>query len=172
MQPLPKGNRVAMVANGVGPCVISNDYITRSKLCLTRLQDESIEYLTETYPPFFIISNPVDVTGSATSRDYQIALETFIRDPNVDIMVPYFVFQDTPLDEGIVDVLDEASGKGKTLICWASGGPYTRKMSKEIESRGIPVFSDAHELASVVDAIAGYSKRVDPEFTSIRETHL
>ena len=39
----------------------------------------------------------MDVTGSATADDYKFAIQAFMDDPNVDIIMPWFVFQDDPL---------------------------------------------------------------------------
>ena len=39
-----------------------------------------------------------DVTGSANADDYKFAIQTFMDDPNVDIVMPWFVFQDDPLE--------------------------------------------------------------------------
>jgi hypothetical protein len=66
-----------------------------------------------------------------------------MEDPNVDIIMPWFVFQDDPLDEGIVDVLAELNKeKRKPILAGAIGGPYTAKMVKAIESKGIPFYNE------------------------------
>jgi 3-hydroxypropionyl-CoA synthetase (ADP-forming) len=100
-----------------------------------------VERLKKVYPPYFVVQNPVDVTGSATSTDSRRGIETLLQDPNVDIVMPWFVFQDTPLGEDIVDVLGELSQRyDKPILCGAVGGPYTVKMAEEIEGVGVPVF--------------------------------
>jgi acyl-CoA synthetase (NDP forming) len=87
----------------------------------------------------------VDVTGSATSDDYRFAMETLLEDPGVDVIMNWFVLQDTPLDDGIVDVLDRINKKSqKPILCGATGGPYTRKISRAIEEIGVPVFDTPH----------------------------
>ena len=53
------------------------------------------------YPSFYIVQNPLDVTGSGTSSDYEIGIQALLDDPGVDIVMPWFVFQDVPLGEDI-----------------------------------------------------------------------
>jgi 3-hydroxypropionyl-CoA synthetase (ADP-forming) len=128
MQPPSRGNKIAMVTNGAGPCVMAiYDEETKKKL-----KDE--------LPAYCIIGNPVDLTGSATSCDYSISMEILLKDPNVDLIMPFFVFQDTPLEENIVEIIPKFQKYGKPIVCCASGGSYTTKLSKILEKKGIPVY--------------------------------
>ncbi len=142
-QPAAKGNRVALVSNGIGPVISAIDHFERLGLEVAQISESTLKTFKEHYPPTFVIGNPMDVTGSATSSDYRFAIERFMEDPNVDIIMPWFVFQDDPLDEGIVDVLAELNKeKRKPLLAGAIGGPYTAKMVKAIESKGIPFYNE------------------------------
>ena len=55
--------------------------------------------------------------------------------------MPWFVFQDDPLEETIVDHLAGLSKKRKKPIlhCGGNGGPYTEKMIKLIEKHNVPI---------------------------------
>jgi 3-hydroxypropionyl-CoA synthetase (ADP-forming) len=142
-QPAAKGNRVALVSNGIGPVISAIDHFERLGLEVAQISESTLKAFKEHYPPTFVIGNPLDVTGSATSRDYKFAIEKFMEDPNVDIIMPWFVFQDDPLDEGIVDVLAELNkDKKKPILAGAIGGQYTAKMVKAIESKGIPFYNE------------------------------
>jgi 3-hydroxypropionyl-CoA synthetase (ADP-forming) len=69
--------------------------------------------------------------------------------------MPWFVFQDTPLDENIIQVLGELSDTyQKPLLCGAMGGPYTERMVSAIEERGVPVFSSVREWVAAAKAVA------------------
>jgi 3-hydroxypropionyl-CoA synthetase (ADP-forming) len=142
-QPAAKGNRVALVSNGIGPVISAIDHFERLGLEVAQISESTLKAFKEHYPPTFVIGNPLDVTGSATSKDYKFAIEKFMEDPNVDIIMPWFVFQDDPLDEGIVDVLAELNkDKKKPILAGAIGGQYTAKMVKAIESKGIPFYNE------------------------------
>jgi 3-hydroxypropionyl-CoA synthetase (ADP-forming) len=153
-QPLPTSSNVAMVTNGAGPCVMAADQLRRRKMNIAVLSKSIIAELTSQLPPYSLLSETtVDLTGSATSRDYELALNILARDPAVSIMMPFFVFQDTPLDEGIVDVLGKVKELRKPIICCAAGGPYTRSMSGKIEAIGIPVYETAERAVDAAHAL-------------------
>jgi len=154
MQPPAKGCGISMISNGAGPMVNAIDRFENYGLEIASLSPSSIEEMTSHYPAFYICKNPVDVTGSATSDDYRFAMECLEKDPNVHVIMNWFVFQDTPLDEGIVDVLDEMNRKStKPILCAARGGQYTRKMSMAIEAIGVPVFDSAHLWIAAAGAL-------------------
>lgn len=153
LQPPSRGNRIAMVTNGAGPCVMAADESSKYGVELAEYEPKTREELKSKLPPFCVIGNPVDLTGSATSQDYKTAIDALIRDRNVDVMMPFFVFQDTPLDEGIVEVIAQSASQGKTIVCCASGGEYTAKMSSAMESRGIPVYPIPERAIVAVSAL-------------------
>jgi 3-hydroxypropionyl-CoA synthetase (ADP-forming) len=60
--------------------------------------------------------------------------------------MPWFVFQDTPLDEAIVEKLGRLNREyHKPILVGALGGPYTQRMSQAIEVEGVPVFHSVRD---------------------------
>jgi len=155
-QPLPKGNRVAMVTNGAGPIIAAIDDFERLGLQLAQISPEVLKSFKEHYPATYVIGNPCDVTGSASASDYEFAIRAFMDDPNVDIIMPWFVFQDDPLEEKIVEVLANfQKQKKKPLIVGAMGGPFTLSISAKIEESNVPVY---HTVNTWVTAAASLAK--------------
>ena len=149
-QPIPNGNRVALVTNGAGPVIAAIDHFERLGLQIANLSDETITKFKQDYPPTYVLGNPLDVTGSATAEDYKLAIETFLDDPNIDIVMPWFVFQDDPLDEVIVKYLTDFQKQNKKpILVGALGGPFTKEISKKIEEGKVPVY---HSVISWVTA--------------------
>jgi len=146
MQPPAQGNRIAMISNGAGPMVQVMDLLDRYELQIANLADETLEGMRHEYPSYFVVQNPVDVTGSGTAHDYEVGINALLADLNVDIVMPWFVFQDPALGEEIVEILNDLSGKyGKPIVCGAMGGNYTQRMSSRIEAMGLPVFHSVQE---------------------------
>lgn len=144
-QPVPNGNRIAMVTNGAGPIIAAIDQFEKHGLQLANLSDKSIESFKSHYPPTYVLGNPCDVTGSANADDYKFAIQTFMDDPNVDIIMPWFVFQDDPLEEKIVDILAEFNRQAKKpLLVGALGGPFTQKMATKLEDNNVPVYQSVN----------------------------
>ena len=157
-QPVPRGNRVAMVTNGAGPIIAAIDQFEKLGLEVATLADQSISSLKSHYPPTYVIGNPCDVTGSANAADYKFAIQTFMDDPNVDIIMPWFVFQDDPLEEDIVDILSEFNKIGKKpILIGALGGPFTQKMANRIEDNQIPVYQSVNTWATAAGSLAKWS---------------
>ena len=154
MQPPANGPGISMISNGAGPMVNAIDMFDCYGLEIAAIESSSIQEMEAHYPAFYICKNPVDVTGSATSDDYLFAMECLDKDPNVHVIMNWFVFQDTPLDEGIVEVLDKMNRKAqKPILCGATGGPYTNRMSQAIEDIGVPVFNSAHLWIATASAL-------------------
>ena len=160
-QPVPNGGRVAMVTNGAGPIIAAIDQFERLGLQMAELTEQSKKSLTDHYPPTYVIQsgNPSDITGSANADDYRFAIQTFMDDPNVDIVMPWFVFQDDPLEETIVDVLASfQKQRKKPILIGAMGGPFTKKISERIEDANVPVYFSVTEWVTAAGAIAKWTK--------------
>ena len=157
-QPVPKGNKVAMVTNGAGPIIAAIDQFERLGLELVNLGEQSISSFKSHYPPTYVIGNPCDITGSANAADYKFAIQTFLDDPSVDIVMPWFVFQDDPLEETIIDVLSEFNKqRKKPILIGALGGPFTQKMANKLEENQIPVYQSVNTWATAAGTLAKWS---------------
>ena len=163
-QPPARGNRTAMCSNGAGPMIGGIDQFERLSLRLGEVSEESRQKMIEQFPPTYVIGkgNPADVTGGASAEDYQFVIKTFFEDPNVDIVMPWFVFQDDPLGEEIVDYLAEFSAAGgKPLLVGGNGGPYTAKVTSQIEAKGVPVYSDLRDWVAAASALYRWGEKLD-----------
>jgi 3-hydroxypropionyl-CoA synthetase (ADP-forming) len=158
-QPAPRGGRVAMVTNGAGPIIAAIDNFERLGLQVADISEQTKNAFKEHYPPTYVIGNPCDITGSANADDYRFAIQTFMDDPNVDIIMPWFVFQDDPLEETIVDVLaDFQRQKKKPILVGAMGGPFTKKISQRIEDANVPVYHSVIEWVTAAGALNKWAK--------------
>ncbi|MBI3254468.1 MAG: acetate--CoA ligase family protein, partial [Nitrosarchaeum sp.] len=154
-QPPAKGNRVAMTSNGAGPMIGGIDQLERLGLTIGKLSPELLKKMKERFPPTVPIhnGNPADVGGGANADDYRFVIQQFLDEKNIDIAMPWFVFQDDPLEETIVEYLAELSNKKqKPILAGGNGGPYTEKMTKLIEANNIPVYSDLRTWVTAASA--------------------
>lgn len=139
-----KGPRVAMVSNGAGPMVQAIDSVVIEGLEIAPLEHRTIELLKRKLPPYAIIDNPLDLTGSATINEYMVAIDILLDDKNVDMLYVFFVHQNSPMSEDIITVMDELNQKAKEIekpiLVGAAGGPYTIEINKKLEKLGIPTF--------------------------------
>jgi 3-hydroxypropionyl-CoA synthetase (ADP-forming) len=162
-QPAAKGNRAAMCSNGAGPMIGGIDHFERLGLELAQVTPQTLKELKEHFPPTYVIGkgNPVDVTGGANADDYRYTIQKFYDDPNVDIVMPWFVFQDDPLEETIVQYLSEFSKQQKKpLLVGGNGGPYTQKISALIEKEGVPVYDDIRSWVAAATALTQWGRHL------------
>jgi len=156
-QPPANGNRVALCSNGAGPIISSMDYLDK-KMKIPHLSSKILKKIKRHFPDRYVITkhgNPVDITGGATVKDYKFIIEQFLDEKNIDIIMPWFVFQDNPLEETIVKCLAEVSKKKKKpILVGGNGGPYTEKMIKLIEKHNVPVYQDLRTWVAAASALS------------------
>lgn len=90
-QPVPRGNRVAIVTNAGGPGIIIADACEANGLAVPALHPSTETKLRERLPEEASVRNPVDLIASATAASYEYALECVFDDPNVDAAIAAFV---------------------------------------------------------------------------------
>ena len=107
-QPMPRGDRVAIVTNAGGPGVMATDAAVSVGLQIAHFTPETTEKLKDSLPAAANIKNPVDVIGDARSDRYNSALEAVLADPNVDealvILTPQSMTDIEDIARGIVEV--------------------------------------------------------------------
>ncbi len=84
LQPLLKGNRIAVVTNSGGPGIIAIDALVSSGLEVAELSDTTKQRLKEILPPHAAVQNPCDLTGDADEITYSKSLQIILEDENVD----------------------------------------------------------------------------------------
>ncbi len=89
-QPLPKGNRVAILTMGGGFGVVTAEACEREGLSITTLQDKTIKRLDDLLPDRWNRGNPVDMVGlrpGAGDTTVPACLRTLLDDDNVDAVI-------------------------------------------------------------------------------------
>jgi 3-hydroxypropionyl-CoA synthetase (ADP-forming) len=150
-----------MTSNGAGPMIGGIDQLEKFGLTIGKLSPQNIKKIKAHFPPAVPIhnGNPADVGGGATAEDYRFVIEQFMNEKNIDIAMPWFVFQDDPLEETIVEHLANFQKKRKKpLLAGGNGGPYTEKMIKLIEKHNVPVYQDLRTWVAAASALTQWGK--------------
>jgi len=90
-QPIPRGNRVAIVSNAGGPGIIIADTCEAHKLQVVELGEETQARLRAQLPDEASVRNPVDLIASARANAYEQALDAVLSDDQVDAAIAAFV---------------------------------------------------------------------------------
>lgn len=117
-QPMPQGNRLAIVTNAGGPGVMATDAAVSLGLAVPRLSESTQCKLRESLPATANVKNPVDVIGDARADRYQTALRYVLEDPDIDqvlvILTPQSMTDIESIARGVVDIHRSAS---KPISC-------------------------------------------------------
>lgn len=89
-QPLPNGNRVAIITNAGGPAILCADACEARGLEIPVLSDSSQARLRAFLPAGASVGNPVDMIASAPAEHYRKAIEIAGSDPNIDSLIVIF----------------------------------------------------------------------------------
>ena len=156
-QPLPQGNRVAIVTNAGGPAILCADACEADGLRVEPLGAATRTALAAVLPPEASVTNPVDMIASATAADYERALEAVVDDPAVDAVIAIFV---RPLATRATDVVAAIRAVGasprarRTPIIAVFLGPDVPVNVDE----GVPLFGSVEEAARALGHAARYSR--------------
>jgi len=155
-QVLPAGKRVGIITNGGGMGVLATDALADEGMALAHLSEKTHGLLRASLPPYANVRNPLDIIGDADSHRYEIAINSMMKDDNVDIILLIILFQTAGIDSSVVNIAIRASDlRKKPIIAVCTGGEYTEMHKRILESYGVPAYSSP---TSAMRAIARFVK--------------
>lgn len=158
-QPLPTGNRFAIVTNAGGPGIMATDAAIRHGLELAKLRPETLEALKAKLPPTANFSNPIDVIGDAQSDRYQAALKAVLADPGVDGVVVLLTPQSMTDIEAIAHTVGaEAAAQDKPVLASFLGHVDISAGVQILERNGIPNYPFPENAARSLAAMFRYTQ--------------
>ncbi|MEH0449969.1 GNAT family N-acetyltransferase [Streptomyces sp. B21-102] len=123
-QPPPPGDRVAVITNAGGPAALTVGACAASGLCVPALGERTRQTLRPALAPHADVSNPIDLTPTATAAHYRQALDAALADDGIDAAVVLFMppLADKP-DEVASAILDAAAARpDKPVLASFLGG--------------------------------------------------
>lgn len=156
-QPLPRGNRVAILTNAGGPGVIALDALEDAGLELAPLTEQTRSYLRQRVFPAASVNNPVDVLAGAGPGTYAVCLDALLADETVDAVIvaqaPQDWFEPISLAEVIGEVANSALGRNKPVLSVIMGLASTSEANKVLHRRKIPNFAFPARVGSTLGAM-------------------
>ncbi|MFC1906766.1 acetate--CoA ligase family protein [Chloroflexota bacterium] len=181
-QPLPRGNRIGILAIGGGLGVVATEACERDGLVIATLASVTIEKLNAILPPRWPHANPVDLVGIGPTVDNSIILSSLwvlMEDENIDAVLlqapvaigagflsSIFHFTDDEIkafEDGQKRNLNmlrqKAAEYGKPVYIVAPvNDPET---DAYLLREKIPVFTSPHRAARVLHHLTGYRGYLD-----------
>jgi acyl-CoA synthetase (NDP forming) len=142
MQKPAKGKKVLVLTNGGGFGVAVSDMCSDAGLDVASTPESIREVLSEKFPEYFILNNPIDLTGSSGDEDYGIAMKSALVDNNFfDAAIVFSLMPPETMTEGVVDIISQmARDSGKPVVICVASGVYTEEIKTRFEEKGLPVF--------------------------------
>jgi acetyltransferase len=156
-QPLPEGDRVAIVTNAGGPGILATDALEHAGLRLPRLKPETIEDLMSDLPGAASAANPVDVLGDALADRYEHALELVLEDPSVDACIVIVTPQAMTQIEETAHVVGRISQQfDKPVLGCFMGEARIDAGVSVLRQYGVPNYTFPELAASALAAMVAY----------------
>jgi len=173
-QPLPLGDRVAIITDGGGAGVMASDMISDCNLKLAEFSPDVQKKLDETFPIFYSTGNPIDLTGSATAEDYRDAFEAVYNDPNVDAIVNLNIpcIPDLDIDDYVKYTSEFAHKKKKPFITALIGGEEGTKATNKLLTEDIPVFPSPGRAVRALGLLTDYTKYLRKHGVDPKSIHV
>ncbi|MFQ5963705.1 MAG: acetate--CoA ligase family protein [Candidatus Scalinduaceae bacterium] len=142
MQKPARGNKILIITNGGGVGVVVSDMCGVNGLDVARTPSGVKEALSKRVSEYYILDNPIDLTGSAVDEDYDIAMKSaLVDDDSFDAAIVIPLMPPQTMTEGVVKIVSQrAKESGKPVVICTIGGEYTRKIKVMFEEKGLPVF--------------------------------
>jgi len=119
-QPLPAGERVAILTNAGGLGILCADACEAAGLQVTELSEDTTDALRKLLPAEASVGNPVDMIASASAEQYGEALRLLTKDPTVDSVIVIFIPPLVTRAEDVATALMEACSDNETVTILAS----------------------------------------------------
>ncbi len=164
LQPLPKGDRVALIHYTGSGCVQGADAIYFSNLKLAELSKETIEKISEVTPEWHSVNNPVDiwpmVEYNGIYRAYDTTITALLEDDNVDSII-VAIWAGVEIAEPTYSPdFKKIKEYGKPIYFVVEGmreAVFETKNNYELNQ--FPVYPDAITAISVLGKVTEFAKR-------------
>jgi acetyl coenzyme A synthetase (ADP forming)-like protein len=157
-QPVPEGQRVAIVTNVGGPAILCADTCDAEGLVVAPLAPETTSRLRQLLPAEASVANPVDLLAAGTAEQYRQAIGLVAADPNIDAVIAIFI---QPLATQLADVADAIASAardaehGKPILAVFMSAD---EATSTLHSDGVrmPIYSSPEPAAIALAKAAGY----------------
>jgi acyl-CoA synthetase (NDP forming) len=180
-QPLPAGNRLAILTNAGGPGILSADCAENEGLLVPQLPPPLQDKLRKVVLPTASLNNPVDLIAQASVAHYEGSLKLLLESPDVDLVavlfIPPVVTRGAEVAQAILRAREAVAQRrkdgapGKPLVACMMGEVGGGEGFDILESHGIPTFRFPEDAVTALAQLSRYSAwRAAPQGAHARFT--
>jgi acetyltransferase len=165
-QPLPRGNRIAIVTLSGGAGVLATDASMENGLALARFKPHTVAGLREKTPPWANVANPLDMEPLAETLTqegaYRVSLDAVLSDPGVDMAL--LVMSTFPMSrvhaDYVVEVTRAHPDKPVAVGIIGDAAIYSQ-LFRILEEAEVPVFVSVGRAVASLAALYKYRAFLD-----------
>jgi acetyl coenzyme A synthetase (ADP forming)-like protein len=158
-QPVPRGNRVAILTNAGGPGIMATDACESRGLELAQLSPATTAALQALLPPEASVKNPVDMLASASAEAYEKALSILLADPGVDAALVLFVPPVvTPALAVAQSIQRAAAGSSRTVLTCLVGAHGVPEALESLRAAHFPAFAFPEPAVQALSRAVRYGR--------------
>lgn len=131
--------RVCIITNGGGSGVLAADECMRQMLDVAAVPEEKLKELRKLFPPFYPLSNPIDLTAQVKDADYAAVLDILKNDYDGFLIIALTAV--TGITAELAAVLKDFKLRtNKQVVLYTGASSTSRSLAAHVERAGIPVF--------------------------------
>ena len=158
-QPVPRGDRIAIVTNAGGPGIMCADACQADGVAVPELTREVQAKLAEFLPAGASLTNPIDMIATASAADYRRTIETLIGADACDgilaIFVPSLVTEAVDVANAIREVAETSPAEAIAAVFMTTEGPPAELRS---ELARVPGYEFPEEAARALALAARHGR--------------
>ena len=157
MQPLPKGDHVAIITNAGGPGIMAADAVENSGMHVAALCDSIATALKDKLPAAASVGNPIDVLGDAEPDRYVMALKAAQEDDGIDAIVVILTPQAMTLPAETARAMAECLTGDKPVLACFMGGEDVMPGRDELVAANLPDYPSPERAVDALRAMCEYA---------------
>jgi acetyltransferase len=157
MQPLPKGDRVAIITNAGGPGIMAADAVELSGMKVASLGSSTAAALREKLPRAASVGNPIDVLGDADPERYALAVHAAQDDPSVDAIIVLLSPQAMTWPADTARAIAGALRGEKPVLAAFMGGQDVMPARDELVASNLPDYPSPERAVAALKAMVDYA---------------
>ena len=161
MQPLPKGDRVAIITNAGGPGIMAADAVENAGMKISPLGGGAATALASKLPAAASVGNPIDVLGDADPERYVMAVDAAQDDPDIDAIVVILTPQAMTRPAETARAIAAASRGEKPVLASFMGGSDVMPGRAELSAANLPDYPSPERAVAALRAMVDYAKWLD-----------
>ncbi len=172
-QPIPKGNKVAIITNSGGPGILATDECIKNGLEMASFTPSTKKILRSILPPTANINNPLDLIAEAQDRLYETTLNEILREEKVNSAIIILTPTAFTQVEKIAQAIVRTTQKFKKPIACCFLGVYDVSNGIDIlELNRIPAYRFPESAARALAIMTKFHEWLKRPLTKVKKYRI